>query len=94
MPTVLDTIVSRIQDGFGASKQLSILNADTDVQAPSIITTPLTVATLPAAPVAGQRAFVTDSNAASLTAGIGAVLAAGGSAHVPVVYDGTNWRIG
>jgi hypothetical protein len=60
----------------------------------SITTLALTVATLPATPVAGQRAFVTDSNAVSFTAGIGAVVAAGGSTAVPVVYDGTNWRIG
>lgn len=41
-----------------------------------------------------QRKFVTDSNAASYTAGIGAVVAAGGTTNAPVVCDGTNWRIG
>lgn len=41
----------------------------------------------------GMRAFVTDSNTA-LTAGIGAIVAAGGSNVVPVFCDGTNWRIG
>ncbi len=61
--------------------------------APTIGTSALTVATLPVSPVTGQRAFVTDSNAASLTAGIGAVVAAGGTTHVPVLFDGTNWRI-
>lgn len=40
------------------------------------------------------RYFVTDSNAASYTAGIGAVVAAGGATNVPVTCDGTNWRIG
>jgi hypothetical protein len=60
----------------------------------SLATGALTVATLPAPPAAGQRAFVTDSNAASFTLGIGAVVAAGGATAVPVVYDGTNWRIG
>lgn len=40
------------------------------------------------------RSFVTDSNAASFTAGIGAVVATGGSTNVPVTCDGTNWRIG
>lgn len=40
------------------------------------------------------RKFVTDSNAASFTAGIGAVVAAGGTTNVPVTCDGTNWRIG
>lgn len=53
-----------------------------------------TVANLPASPVQGMRATVTDSNAVSYTAGIGAVVAAGGSTVVPVWYDGTNWRIG
>lgn len=47
-----------------------------------------------AAGTKGARDFVTDSNAASFTAGIGAVVAAGGSTNVPVVCDGTNWRIG
>lgn len=54
-----------------------------------------TVAQLPAAStaIAGTRAVVSNSNAA-LTAGIGAVVAAGGSNIVPVFCDGTNWRIG
>ncbi len=54
-----------------------------------------TVAQLPAASTAllGTRSVVTNSNAA-LTAGIGAVVAAGGSNVVPVFCDGTNWRIG
>lgn len=54
------------------------------------------VAALPAAAAGNQgaRQFVTDSNAVSFTAGIGAVVAGGGSTAVPVVSDGTNWRIG
>lgn len=44
-------------------------------------------------PTAGLRNHVTDSNAA-LTAGIGAIVAAGGGNIVPVFADGTNWRIG
>jgi hypothetical protein len=42
----------------------------------------------------GARASVTDSNAASYTAGIGAVVAAGAATHVPVYCDGTNWLMG
>lgn len=57
-----------------------------------VTTVPLTVATLPAA-VVGRRCAVTDANA-TLTAGIGTVVAGGGSNTVPVFYDGTNWRIG
>lgn len=61
-----------------------------------VATTPVAVASLPscAAGTQGARMFVTDSNAASFTAGIGAVVAAGGATKVPVTCDGTNWRIG
>ena len=54
-----------------------------------------TVANLPAASAVlqGVKAYVTDANA-TFTAGIGAVVAAGGANKVPVVCDGTNWRIG
>lgn len=60
------------------------------------VTIPTTVGALTACggSIKGARAFVTDSNAASYTAGIGAVVAAGGATNVPVVCDGTNWRIG
>jgi len=53
------------------------------------------VASLPscAAGTKGARHFVTDANA-TFTAGIGAVVAAGGANNVPVTCDGTNWRIG
>lgn len=51
-----------------------------------------TVGTLPAG-VQGGRCYVTDANA-TLTAGIGTVVAAGGANVVPVFYDGANWRIG
>jgi hypothetical protein len=55
-----------------------------------------TVATLPTAStaIAGMRAAVSDSNAASYTAGIGATVAGGGSTIVPVFCNGTNWLIG
>jgi len=55
-----------------------------------------TVAQLPTASSAlvGTRVVVTDSNAASYTAGIGATVAAGGSTVVPVFCNGTNWLIG
>ena len=42
---------------------------------------------------AGYRSFVTDATQ-TLTAGIGAVVAGGGTNSVPVTCDGTNWRIG
>jgi hypothetical protein len=60
----------------------------------NITLTGMTVAQLPAAATsAGMCATVTDSNAA-LTAGIGAVVATGGSNVVPVFCDGSAWRIG
>lgn len=52
-----------------------------------------TVGGLPSPSTAGAKCIVTNSNA-TMTAGIGAVVAAGGTNVVPVYYDGTNWRIG
>lgn len=58
-----------------------------------VITTSHTVATLPSAGNKGARSFVSDATA-TLTAGIGAIVAGTGANNVPVVADGTNWRIG
>jgi hypothetical protein len=49
-----------------------------------------TVATLPASPIQGWTAMVTDANAATFAS----VVAGGGINSVPVYYDGTNWKIG
>jgi len=59
-----------------------------------IQTSGVLVVNLPA-PVAGRyaTAVVTDSNA-TLTAGIGAVVAGGGANIVPVFTNGVDWRIG
>ncbi len=46
-----------------------------------------TVATLPASPTAGDRAYVTDA----LTPTYAAIVAGGGAVVVPVFYNGTNW---
>jgi hypothetical protein len=78
--------------GTGTLRPLRLIGSV--VETTSIATTAITVSTLPASPVAGQRGFVSDSNAASFTAGIGSVVAAGGSTGVPVFYDGVHWRIG
>lgn len=53
---------------------------------PSVVT----FANLPAFPISGQRAFVTDSN----TSIFYATAAAGGANFVPVFYNGTNWIVG
>lgn len=67
-----------------------------DILLRQVVTTPVTVSGLQTCNAAakGTRSFVTDSNAASYTAGIGATVAGGGSTNVPVFCDGTNWLIG
>jgi hypothetical protein len=52
-------------------------------------TSSYTVATLPASPAVGDRAFVTDATTATFASSV----AGGGSNKVPVYYDGT-WKIG
>jgi len=47
----------------------------------------------PNTPVAGQRAFITDSDKVA-EGNFGTVAGGGGSNSVPVYYDGTDWRIG
>src|ERR1700681_4784609 len=49
-----------------------------------------TFGTLPASPVVGQRAVITNSNTATFMANA----AAGGGNIVPVFGDGTHWRVG
>jgi hypothetical protein len=49
-----------------------------------------TVATLPATPVKGWTAMVTDATATTFAS----TVVGGGSNNVPVYYDGTNWKIG
>ena len=60
-----------------------------DALAPFTLKT-YTVATLPAGPVKGWTAMVTDANATTFAS----IVAGGGSNNIPVYYDGTNWRIG
>lgn len=52
-----------------------------------------TVAGLPAAPVKGATAFVSDAST-TLVLGLGLTVVGGGANNVPVYYDGTNWIIG
>lgn len=75
------------------TKAVGVAYADPGVDSVQFVI--VTVAQLPAAStaLAGTRSAVSNSNAA-FTAGIGAVVAAGGSNVVPVFCDGTNWRIG
>lgn len=80
--------------GTGTKRVTRILGTGVELQIYSRVAA-VAVASLPAAAagLAGARATVNDSNAA-LTAGIGAIVAAGGANVVPVFCDGTNWRIG
>ena len=64
------------------------------VSAPSVTTTALTFATLPASPAAGQRAFITDSTLAYTSANVGATAAGGGTYGAPVIRIGSTWVIG
>lgn len=63
---------------------------------PSHRTQPLTVANLPTAAVAGKgtRACVTDATLTFASANFGATAVGGGANFVPVISDGTNWKIG
>lgn len=78
----------------GLIARLADDSADTWLQMNHTRHNAVTVANLPASPVEGMLAFVSDSNAATFLAGLGLVVAGGGSTHCPVFYDGTNWRIG
>ncbi len=88
------SFVFRTADTGGTLQdRMTIDDADLVTFSGEILTATPVVAGLPAAGTAGRRSFVTDSNA-TMTAGIGAVVAGGGSDNVPVHDDGTNWRIG
>lgn len=99
----IDTGLARVSAGIaevnngtaGTWRDLKLRNLISADANGSYIQTPgMAVADLPASPVRGMRCYVTDSNAVSYTAGIGATVAAGGSTIVPVFYNGTNWLIG
>lgn len=78
---------------MGNTKATGVAYADPELE--SVQTIGVTVAGLPAVTAAriGMRMTVTNANA-TLTAGIGAAVAAGGANIVPVFCDGTNWVIG
>ncbi|TXH51061.1 MAG: hypothetical protein E6Q97_19160 [Desulfurellales bacterium] len=90
-----DGIRATVGNGFsvGTTTMLGIgtVNANTFLKSGIVA-----VGSLPTcnASTEGARYGVSDSNAASYTAGIGAIVAGGGATRVPVYCDGTNWRIG
>ena len=64
-----------------------------NVTALNIINTVTTYANLPAATLAGIRAFISDANLVA-SGNFGATVGSGGSNTVPVYSDGANWCIG
>jgi hypothetical protein len=68
------------------------VGSSNDPGAKAILTDPVAVASLPAASstLKGSRMFVTDANATTFMS----TVAGGGANNVPVVCDGTNWKIG
>jgi hypothetical protein len=61
-----------------------------------IKTQPLILSKLPTAALAGKgaRACITDATLTFASANFGATAVGGGANFVPVVSDGTNWKIG
>lgn len=76
-----------VEDGSGNARDVQ---ARTGTFGTSVVTSVLTVATLPAVPVAGSRAMVSDA----LAPAFGAPVAAGGAVTIPVFYDGAAWIVG
>jgi hypothetical protein len=56
---------------------------------PGLPLQPYTVATLPAAPVAGTMGYVTNA----LNPTFNSIVAGGGAVVIAVMFDGTNWRV-
>lgn len=61
-----------------------------DVGLVPVVTPPVAVADLPAAPATGTRSMVNDA----LAPAFGVAVANGGAAVVPVYYDGAAWLVG
>ena len=75
--------VINLTTGYNGSTSASLA-------AVSYISVPLTYATLPASPTAGQRAYITDANTTTFNA---AVSTGGGSSKVSVLYTGAGWVV-
>jgi hypothetical protein len=84
--------VASSQEAIALNATLIDTGANTVPVTGPIRSVPVTVATLPASPVDGMRAFVTDATHSTFAAAV----AGGGASHVPVYYDGgsNTWRIG
>lgn len=88
--------IGSISIGGGAITNVNTFSSG-DITATNTLTGPTvttsiayTVATLPAAGVAGRRAYVTNS----LAPAFGAAVAGGGAVVIPVFDNGTTWIVG
>jgi hypothetical protein len=89
-----DVLISRKAAGALSIDTGTVGNTSGTLRATSLGTVAKTYATLPASPVAGDCAFITDSPTAATSNFWASVTVGGGANAVPLVYDGTNWRIG
>ena len=92
-------VINSAQPNIGSVGTLSTLLVSGNITGQSYIsattaiqTTPVVVASLPAAATAGSgaRAFVSDANDTAFNA----IVAGSGANNLPVFSDGTDWRIG
>jgi hypothetical protein len=88
--TTVDTGLSRVGPGVVCVGNQSAGDCSGTLKATSLITNPLTYATLPSAPTAGQRAYITDANT---TTPYATVSSGGGSSKISVLYNGSNWVV-
>ena len=86
-PTIVRN-VGRFEYNLGLYASSYVNSADYLIR--GLRTQPTTFANLPASPLQGMRAYITDCNTTTFNA-----TAAGGGANImPVCYDGTNWKVG
>ena len=88
--STLDTALTKLAAGEMALGNGSASDYSGTLKLTSLITAPLTYATLPASPTAGQRAYITDGNSTTYYA---TVSSGGGSSKISVLYNGSNWIV-
>ena len=88
--STLDTALTKLAAGEMALGNGSAGDYSGTLKLTSLITAPLTYATLPASPTAGQRAYITDGNSTTYYA---TVSSGGGSSKISVLYNGSNWIV-
>ena len=99
LATTSETVSTAAQPNITSTGTLTSLTVSGNITGQSYIsattaiqTTPVVVASLPAAATAGSgaRAFVSDANDTAFNA----IVAGSGANNLPVFSDGTDWRIG